>query len=130
METLRMLKYTRPLRINPFTPLRRATPDKKMSAHFIPFDYYPDEDSAYLNFFYGQEAWLRLAEYTKEDEDLHNSLCCLKGWVHPVSIKEFAEYIRNVDVESIEPPLRYSIARLKEVILTCAEKGRGILHFH
>lgn len=89
---------------------------------------------------------VRLSSHARPKTDLYEELKNTDGWVHPESIKEFADLIRDLDPASIllknvdylqgipenqqEQWIRDCAARLKEVILDCAEKGRGILHFH
>lgn len=95
----------------------------------------------------GIKAWELLVEYVRDDEELYQGVKDMHGWVHPETIKEFADRIRDLDVNTLIPTsgeihfpsytdeeqtecLRACLMRLKEVILDCAEKGRGILHFH
>lgn len=98
-------------------------------------------------YFAGIRAWQALVNTLDHTEDLYYSLKDLDGWVHPAEISQFADLIRNldtstlpierddgffdgVDEEVLKTEIRKCAARLKEVILDCAEKGRGILHFH
>lgn len=122
-----------------------------MSAHFIPITLYADDDtSAWFGgisgYWAGIRAWYALVSTLDQNTDLYNELRETEGWVHPESIKEFADLIRDIDPATIllknvdylqgipenqqEQWIRDCAARLKEVILDCAEKGRGILHFH
>lgn len=123
-----------------------------MSAHFIPFTEHTEdgEDAwfcGFLGYWAGIQAWRILAGYVRFDEELYQAVEDTKGWVSPETIKEFAEKISELDVTTMELPLlsdcgplytteehyealRICLKRLKEVILDCAEKGRGILHFH
>lgn len=123
-----------------------------MSAHFIPFTEHTEnnEDAwfdGFLGMWCGCKAWELLAEYVRDDEDLYQGVNDLHGWVSPDTIKEFADRIRDLDVNTLIPPsgaihfysytdeektecLLACLNRLKDVILDCAEKGRGILHFH
>lgn len=123
-----------------------------MSAHFIPITLYADDDtSAWFGgingYWAGIRGWNALVSTLDKNTDLYNELKDADGWVHHESIKEFADLIRDLDTSTMVIPyyldylpgvphekqdewVRSCAARLKEVILDCAEKGRGLLHFH
>lgn len=124
-----------------------------MSAHFIPFQEFTDDDTdawfgGFSGYWAGIRAWKSLALAVREkDEFLYQSIKETYGIVDPETIKEFAEKIRDLDINTMVLPywldylpetphetqdawVRSCAARLKEVILDCAEKGRGIRHFH
>ena len=122
-----------------------------MSAHFIPIQLLNDDGSdawfGGINGYYaGIRAWQALVNTLDHQSDLYNALKDADGWVHPDEIKEFADFIRNIDPATLplefidhlqgiphkkeQEWIRACAARLKEVILDSAEKGRGILHFH
>lgn len=122
-----------------------------MSAHFIPFAEHNDNTSdawfgGIIGYWAGIRAWKALALQVMDDDDLYQALKDPNGFVMPETIKEFAEKIRDLDIntmglfwldflpgtprETQAAWVRSCAARLKEVILDCAEKGRGILHFH
>lgn len=122
-----------------------------MSAHFIPFTEH-DKDNAdawfggISGYWAGIRAWKALALQVVDDDDLYQALKDPNGFVMPETIKEFADLIRDLDTNTMAlhwldylpgcpKEKQYELvlscaARLKEVILDCAEKGRGILHFH
>ena len=98
-------------------------------------------------YYAGIRAWNALVDTLDPTSDLYNEVNKLDGWVHPESIKEFADRIRDIDITTLpikkdkyffddvdvevqKQKIRTCAARLKEVILDSAEKGRGILHFH
>ena len=99
-----------------------------------------------IGYWAGIRAWYALVATLNQDDDLYDELRVADGYVLADSIKEFAEAIRHVDPATLplknvdylqgipeneqEQWIRDCAARLKEVILDCAEKGRGILHFH
>lgn len=123
-----------------------------MSAHFIPFTAHNDDVSdawfgGINGYWAGIHAWKALALQVVDDDDLYSSLKDPDSFVLPDTIKDMAERIRNLDTSTMVIPyhlnylpgiphekqnawVRSCAARLKEVILDCAEKGRGILHFH
>lgn len=123
-----------------------------MSARFIPFTAHDDDTSdAYFGgipgYWAGIRAWKALALQVMDDDDLYQALKDPNGFVMPETIKEFADKLRDLDINTMvlpywfdylpgTPPetqdawVRACAARLKEVILDCAEKGRGLLHFH
>lgn len=122
-----------------------------MSAHFIPFQLFDDNISnawfgGISGYYAGIRAWYALVATLDHDTDLYETLNKVDGWVHPDTIKEFADSIRDIDPTTLQLEnvdylscisnetqrkwIRACAARLKEVILDCAEKGRGILHFH
>lgn len=98
------------------------------------------------DYYAGIRAWYALVATLDHDTDLYETLNKVDGWVHPDTIKEFADSIRDIDPTTLQLEnvdylpgisketqrkwIRACAARLKEVILDCAEKGRGILHFH
>lgn len=123
-----------------------------MSAHFIPFTEHDDNTSdawfgGISGYWAGIRAWKALALQVVDDDDLYHALKDPNGFVMPDTIKEFADLIRDLDTSTMVVPyyldylpgiphetqdawVRDCAARLKEVILDCAEKGRGLLHFH
>ena len=122
-----------------------------MSAHFIPFTAHNDDTSdawfgGISGHWAGISAWYALVATLDQNSDLYEELSVSNGFVFADSIKEFAEAIRHVDPSTLplknvdylqavpeneqEQWIRDCAARLKEVILDCAEKGRGLLHFH
>lgn len=122
-----------------------------MSAHFIPFtEHTENNEDAWFGgisgYWAGIRGWYALVAMLDQNTDLYEELKNVDGWVHPESIKEFADIIRDIDPATIPLKnvdylqgipkeeqhqwIRDCATRLKEVILECAEKGRGILHFH
>ena len=123
-----------------------------MSAHFIPFQMFDNDGSdawfGGINGYHaGIRAWYALVATLDHNTDLYKELNTVQGWVHPERIKEFADHIRDIDITTLpikkdeyffddvdvevqKQGIRTCAARLKEVILDCAEKGRGILHFN
>lgn len=123
-----------------------------MSAHFIPFtEHDKDNSDAWFGgisgYWAGIRAWKALTLQVVDDDDLYQALKEPNGFVMPDTIKEFADLIRDLDTNTMVLPyyldylprasseaqdewVRSCAARLKEVILDCAEKGRGLLHFH
>ena len=122
-----------------------------MSAHFIPFtEHDKDNSDAWFGgisgYWAGIRAWKALALQVVDDDDLYQELKATNGFVLPDTIKEFADRLRDLDTNTIAlhwldylpgtpRGTQYELvlscaARLKEVILDCAEKGRGLLNFH
>lgn len=120
-----------------------------MSAHFIPFTMHAESGAwfgGFAEYWAGIQAWKALAYACINDEDLYRGIEDVDGWVHPDTVKEFANVICNLDTSTMPLPefkyfsgsprekqdelVRSCAASLKAVILDSAEKGRGILHFH
>lgn len=123
-----------------------------MSAHFIPFTEHTEnnEDAWFGGLFLhwaGITAWDALASAVRDDEELYHDVKPTDGWVSPYTIKCFADKIRDMDIDAIMPQIdgaafhsytkeeqheavRACLTQLKALILDCAEKGRGVLHFH
>ncbi len=121
-----------------------------MSAHFIPFTEHDDNTSdawfgGISGYWAGIRAWKALALQVIDDDDLYQALKDPKGFVMPDTIKEFTDRLRDLDTNTMDlhwldylpgcpKEKQYELvlscaSRLKEVILDCAEKGRGLLLF-
>lgn len=123
-----------------------------MSAHFIPITLHTaDGEDAWFSgingYWAGIRGWNALVATLDQNTDLYIALKEADGWVHPESIKELADLIRDIDTSTMVIPyyldylpgvphetqdkwVRQCAARLKEVIMECAKNGRGLLHFH